>query len=500
MGKIRASLRSGRAGKRGVYNANHNTKEATRAQEDHIDHERTKKNVCVAFDVNGQVIKRGSFDAREHELQIYKEMYGEGLEAKNERYRKKGAHNRIRTIEEVYKSAKTAPQEIILQIGKRDTADPKDLAQVALELLREMRAKQGYVPLDLALHLDETSPHIHIRGTYKAKDSYGYYQPNQTKALEAMGYGLPDPTKPRGRYNNALISFTDDLRQKFYDRCEELGYQIEREPETPGRRHTEAEVFRLKQEIQEAKLEAGMAREEADMARTAADAAVRRQKAAERAEAAAREEIAIARKEADSARKEAAMAKESAAAARAEVAAAKEEKQSLLQEIERLRLKIEKCFKYALEIFENLPKKGFFKHQDKGYFNIAIDDYQRLGTTIRKLEQEVLEKEPYTSKDIENAKKTMEIAEQKAAQADRAIRQAEERELQMAQEVEQRARDIAVKLVAEHSPETIRNYNKVKAAEQQHKRDQEMIRELRARNVELEHQLHPDLGHSFRHH
>lgn len=498
--KIRATFRSGRAGRKGIYNANHNTKDEVREKQGHIDQDRIKDNIYIAFYRDGKVRQMSSFDAREHELKIYKEMYGEGLEAKNERYRKKGHSDRVRDIDKIYHNAKTAPQETIFQIGKGQTANPRDLLAIAIEMMQKLQESGYYQPLDMALHLDETSLHIHARGTYYIQDQFGYCVPNQTKALEAMGYERPDTSRKQDRYNNALVSFTSDMRAKFYELCEARGYHIEREPETPGKQHTETEVFRLKQEIQEAKLEAEMARkeaelarEEAEMARKAVDTAVRRQKDAERAEATAREEIAIARKEADSARKEADSVK-------AEVAQVKEEKQSLLQEIERLRLKIEKCFKYAIEIFENLPKKGFFKHQDKGYFNIAIDDYQRLGTTIRKLEQEVLEKEPYTSKDIENAKKTMEIAEQKAAQADRAIRQAEQRELQMAREVEQRARDIAVKLVAEHSPETIRNYNKVKEAEQQHKRDQEMIRELRARNVELEHQLHPDLGHSFRHH
>ena len=54
MAKImKATVRNGRATASGkVYNANHNTKAETRAQERHIDHERTDQNINLY--VNGE--------------------------------------------------------------------------------------------------------------------------------------------------------------------------------------------------------------------------------------------------------------------------------------------------------------------------------------------------------------------------------------------------------------------------------------------------------------
>ena len=61
--------------------------------------------------------------------------------------------------------------------------------------------------LDWALHLDESTPHIHERHVFDCENKYGEVAPQQEKALEALGFDLPDPGKPLSRRNNRKITF-----------------------------------------------------------------------------------------------------------------------------------------------------------------------------------------------------------------------------------------------------------------------------------------------------
>ena len=62
--------------------------------------------------------------------------------------------------------------------------------------------------LDWALHLDESTPHIHERHVFDCENKYGEVAPQQEKALEVLGFNLPDPDKPLSRRNNRKITFT----------------------------------------------------------------------------------------------------------------------------------------------------------------------------------------------------------------------------------------------------------------------------------------------------
>ena len=44
--------------------------------------------------------------------------------------------------------------------------------------------------------LDESTPHIHERHVFDCENKYGEVAPQQEKALEALGFDLPDPDKP----------------------------------------------------------------------------------------------------------------------------------------------------------------------------------------------------------------------------------------------------------------------------------------------------------------
>ena len=282
---MKATIRNGRATASGkVYNANHNTRAATRAMENHIDHERTAENIHFQFTNDGQIIRCGSFDAKAFELERYEHLYGEGQRAKNDRYTQDGHPERRKSVADVYASRRTAPMETIVQLGNRDTdIDPQErmrkLAAATFQLIDNLRQRWGenFHILDISIHLDESVVHAHIRSTFSATDTFGYRVPNQAKAFEAMGIERPDPTAKEGKYNCPLMTFSEAIRQEFYDLCEQQGVVIDREVKTPSQKHLsmleykcqqlEATAAQQAQAIEQAKAEIEEVRAERDTLR-----------------------------------------------------------------------------------------------------------------------------------------------------------------------------------------------------------------------------------------
>ena len=268
---------------RGAYNANHNTLEATRRGQPHIDEELMYLNRYIRFDRNGRPHSsqggNGGFNATQHEKERYEELFGQGLEARNQRYIATRHKERCRTMSEIYQDLKTAPLESIWQVGNSHSDMSREEMRKALIdawnlTFKELREKYGknMIPLDAALHMEEKSVHIHYRVVMGATDSYGYFMPNQTQALKEMGFERPDPTKKKDRYNNPLISFTDTIREVFYQNCERCGLQIDREVQNYSRRQMsilEYKCQQLRTELEEAQQQAEKYRQEAQKAQKA---------------------------------------------------------------------------------------------------------------------------------------------------------------------------------------------------------------------------------------
>ena len=252
--KMKATVRNGRATASGkVYNANHNTKTETRNQERHIDHSRTEQNINLQFTAEGKVRRCGSFDAKAFELSRYEELYGPGQEAKNARYIQDGHPERCKSVADIYASRRTAPLETIIQLGSRDTdIDPQErkekLMGAAAELISNMQKRWGdnLHFLTLSLHNDEGVEHIHARLSFSATDKFGQRVPNQAQAFEAMGIQRPDPTAKEGKYNCPLITFSELIRQEFYDLCEKRGIVIDREVKNPSQKHLSVLEYKCK--------------------------------------------------------------------------------------------------------------------------------------------------------------------------------------------------------------------------------------------------------------
>ena len=282
---MKATVRNGRATASGkVYNANHNTRAETRAQERHIDHERTEQNINLQFTADGRVRCCGSFDAKAFELSRYEELYGAGQEAKNARYIQDGHPERCKTVADIYESRRTAPLETILQVGNRDTdIDPKAqkelLMGATVELIDRLQKRWGdnlHITC-CSWHNDEAVCHCHLRMTFSHLDRYGFRVPNQSQAFEAMGIQRPDPTAKEGKYNCPLITFSEIIRQEFYDLCEKRGIIIDREVKNPSQKHLsvleykcqqlEAEAAKQAQAIEAAQAEIEEVRAERDTLR-----------------------------------------------------------------------------------------------------------------------------------------------------------------------------------------------------------------------------------------
>ena len=263
---MRLTRHNGRAGKHGTYNPKHNDRSFDLENSEHINAELAKKNVywdCY----NGfrslakEELLADTFE--EVEEMFYSSQYRNHVESQNQRNEKNRHPERNRTTSDLLKNKKTAPEETIFQIGTIDNhVPPEILLQVVTDFLVELDTRFGKNVhiLDWALHLDEGTPHIHERHVFDCENSYGEVAPQQEKALEALGFELPEPEKPVGRKNNRKMTFDSACRVLLFDVAKKHGLQLEEEPEYGGRAYLEKQdyiLFKQKEQLaaQEQKLE-----------------------------------------------------------------------------------------------------------------------------------------------------------------------------------------------------------------------------------------------------
>lgn len=213
---LKLTRHNGRAGKHGTYNPKHNDRSFEIANSEHIDPERVQQNIYWdCYNGIRSALQPKDVDSladtfEEVEKLYYKLHYTNFTEKQNERNAKIRHTERNRSTEDLLASKKTCPEESIYQLGTLEShVSPKELFQIATEFMDEFHERFGkHVHiLDWALHLDEGTPHIHERHVFDCENKYGEIAPQQEKALEALGFELPKPDKPLGRYNNRKITF-----------------------------------------------------------------------------------------------------------------------------------------------------------------------------------------------------------------------------------------------------------------------------------------------------
>lgn len=247
MGAQRVSRHNGRAGKSGAYSSKHNDRKFDAENADHIDSSRTHLNMYWDYQ-NGlrshEEQQHGDYPSfADVEKQFYTERYSAYIAGQHERNRKRGQSARNRTVEDLLKDKRTCPEETIYQIGKQGSETPPSVLLEVLDDYRErfnVRFGEHVHILDWALHLDETTPHVHERHVFDMKNGKGEeIEPKQEKTLELMGIPLPKPNEPSNRKNNRKITFDAICRDLFIDVCKEHGLFIEEEPIYGGQAYRE---------------------------------------------------------------------------------------------------------------------------------------------------------------------------------------------------------------------------------------------------------------------
>ena len=251
---LKLTRHNGRAGSHGTYNPKHNDRSFNLANSEHIDPERAKGNIywdCFhgfrsALDPQDPDNLAATFS--DVERQFYETHYSEFIEKQNERNAKIRHTERNRSIPDLLSSRKTCPEETIYQFGTLDEhASVEDLVLVVTEFMSEFHERFGthVHVLDWALHLDESTPHIHERHVFDCENKYGEMAPQQEKALEALGFELPDPAKPLSRRNNRKITFDAACRKMLFEIAKRHGLELEEEAEYGNRKYLEKQDFIL---------------------------------------------------------------------------------------------------------------------------------------------------------------------------------------------------------------------------------------------------------------
>ena len=251
---MKLTRHNGRSGKHGTYNPRHNDRRFDVENSEHIDAERARQNVywdCYrGFTTHDfrESPEQPDFSFEEIERMYYYEHYSDHVDAQNARNEKTRHTERNRTVDDLLKNNKTCPEESIYQIGTiEESVPPGTLALIVSEFYEEFERRFGshIHILDWALHLDESTPHIHERHVFDCENKYGEIAPQQEKALEALGFDLPDPDKPLSRRNNRKIAFDAACRKMLFEIAKRHGLELEEEAEYGNRKYLEKQDFIL---------------------------------------------------------------------------------------------------------------------------------------------------------------------------------------------------------------------------------------------------------------
>ncbi len=261
---MKLTRHNGRVGKNGTYNPKHNDRSFDLGNSDHIDENRARGNLywdCyqgLRRHDHSEDLEMQSFE--QIEKRYYEEQYQNFVSAQNVRNDKARHSERNRSTEDLLKNKKTCPEETLYQIGSMEQhVSPEVLQEIAQEFFSEIERRFGeHVHiLDWALHLDESTPHIHERHVFDCKNAYGELAPQQEKALEMLEIELPDPEKKMSRNNNRKISFDRILRALLFEISKKHGLALDEEPEYGGREYLEKQDYILMKQKEKLKAQEG---------------------------------------------------------------------------------------------------------------------------------------------------------------------------------------------------------------------------------------------------
>ncbi|MCD8084623.1 MAG: hypothetical protein LUE86_14235 [Clostridiales bacterium] len=236
---MKASMQASRTG-----TPKHNDRSFDYMKEDHIDPDRVKDNVYMSYK---------NLPFAESERTYYKDHYSDWLNEQNAKYRKQGNYTKCRTIRQLLTSPRTRPEEMILQIGNKDEAPSADLFESCVRdyLKTVQQYSSNYHIIDVAIHKDEATPHAHIRGIWDYTDKNGHLHICQGKALDELGIESPNPDLPaNSRFNNPKMAIQKEMRETWYDICEDHGLTIDRVPNRENSEHMKIRELIIKRQTE----------------------------------------------------------------------------------------------------------------------------------------------------------------------------------------------------------------------------------------------------------
>ena len=247
----RVTRHNGRSGKNGVYNPKHNDRSFNLSNAEHIDSRNANYNIlwdCYHGFTNLEMRNNVELAVHFEEVErlFYLEHYDDYCLAQHERNHKNGHPERNREPDSLRLDKRTCPEESIIQIGNMDNQIPAELFfKIALEYFKEFNERFGeYVHIiDWALHVDESTPHIHERHVFDCENQYGEIMPQQEKALEKLNIDLPFPNKAPGKHNNRKMKFDSICRCLLIDVAKKFGVEIAEEPIYGGREYLEKQDY-----------------------------------------------------------------------------------------------------------------------------------------------------------------------------------------------------------------------------------------------------------------
>lgn len=174
----------------------------------------------------------GAENVGEADRLFYEEMLCHGLEAQNERYRKKGNYGRIWTMDEWRRSVRYRPIENVLLVGNTECHFRlRALVETYVKFCDRRKERFGDILFLTSVFTDIRSkiPHIHERYVLLFSDEKGTRHIGIDRALEQAGVGVPFPGSEEGRYNNRKMKFDQMCREMWRDTVAEA---LEDDPDT----------------------------------------------------------------------------------------------------------------------------------------------------------------------------------------------------------------------------------------------------------------------------
>lgn len=150
------------------------------------------------------------------EARFYQEMFGDTLEAQNEKAREMSKYDRLMTMDEWHE--KHMPKESIISIGRMENrvAGEVDFLKEACEIQRKQIEECGGHVISWDLHQDEVGvAHLHTRYVFTVKDKNGNNKVDMKNCLKQHGVERPDPTKRESKTNSPSVYFIESMREKL---------------------------------------------------------------------------------------------------------------------------------------------------------------------------------------------------------------------------------------------------------------------------------------------